>query len=112
MFAVDTQSDHCRMVGSVVQPIVADRVRHLDGGHSFCFYFLQFMGAELYGKVLGIVGLGRIGKEVSSRMQSFGMRVSREIRRVQTFLSAWSHFDHSIEQTQQDRSVFPLYRSV
>jgi len=36
---------------------------------------LQFMGAELYGKVLGIVGLGRIGKEVASRMQSFGMKV-------------------------------------
>lgn len=36
---------------------------------------LQFMGAELYGKTLGIVGLGRIGKEVASRMQSFGMRV-------------------------------------
>ncbi|XP_069558635.1 D-3-phosphoglycerate dehydrogenase [Brachyistius frenatus] len=34
----------------------------------------QFMGAELYGKVLGIVGLGRIGKEVASRMQSFGMK--------------------------------------
>ena len=33
------------------------------------------MGAELYGKVLGIVGLGRIGKEVASRMQSFGMKV-------------------------------------
>uniref|UniRef100_A0A3Q1IRP8 phosphoglycerate dehydrogenase n=1 Tax=Anabas testudineus TaxID=64144 RepID=A0A3Q1IRP8_ANATE len=35
---------------------------------------ILFMGAELYGKVLGIVGLGRIGKEVASRMQSFGMR--------------------------------------
>ncbi|XP_053295603.1 D-3-phosphoglycerate dehydrogenase [Pleuronectes platessa] len=34
----------------------------------------KFMGAELYGKVLGIVGLGRIGKEVASRMQSFQMR--------------------------------------
>lgn len=34
----------------------------------------KFMGAELYGKVLGIVGLGRIGKEVATRMQSFGMR--------------------------------------
>lgn len=36
---------------------------------------LQFMGSELYGKVLGILGLGRIGKEVATRMQSFGMRV-------------------------------------
>ncbi|XP_054644197.1 D-3-phosphoglycerate dehydrogenase [Dunckerocampus dactyliophorus] len=34
----------------------------------------KFMGAELFGKVLGIVGLGRIGKEVSHRMQSFGMK--------------------------------------
>ncbi|KAM4608972.1 D-3-phosphoglycerate dehydrogenase [Polymixia lowei] len=34
----------------------------------------KFMGAELYGKTLGIVGLGRIGKEVATRMQSFGMK--------------------------------------
>lgn len=33
------------------------------------------MGSELYGKTLGIVGLGRIGKEVALRMQSFGMKV-------------------------------------
>lgn len=39
------------------------------------FLLFQFMGSELFGKVLGIVGLGRIGKEVASRMQSFGMRV-------------------------------------
>ncbi|XP_048753812.1 D-3-phosphoglycerate dehydrogenase-like [Ostrea edulis] len=32
------------------------------------------MGSELYGKTLGIVGLGRIGKEVALRMQSFGMK--------------------------------------
>lgn len=40
---------------------------------------LQFMGTELYGKVLGIVGLGRIGKEVATRMQSFGMRVRHTV---------------------------------
>ena len=39
------------------------------------FVTFQFMGAELFGKTLGIVGLGRIGKEVASRMQSFGMKV-------------------------------------
>lgn len=32
-----------------------------------------FMGTELNGKTLGIVGLGRIGREVALRMQSFGM---------------------------------------
>lgn len=33
-----------------------------------------FMGNELYGKTLAIIGLGRIGKEVATRMQSFGMK--------------------------------------
>ncbi|KAK0051289.1 D-3-phosphoglycerate dehydrogenase-like isoform X1 [Biomphalaria pfeifferi] len=33
----------------------------------------KFMGTELYGKTLAIIGLGRIGKEVALRMQSFGM---------------------------------------
>jgi D-3-phosphoglycerate dehydrogenase len=34
-----------------------------------------FMGTELQGKVLGLVGLGRIGREVAKRCQSFGMTV-------------------------------------
>lgn len=34
----------------------------------------KFMGLELQGKTLGIVGLGRIGREVATRMQAYGMR--------------------------------------
>ena len=37
------------------------------------------MGVELLGKTLGIVGLGRIGREVATRMQSFGMRVCHSL---------------------------------
>ena len=33
------------------------------------------MGVELYGKTLGIIGLGRIGSEVAKRAMSFEMRV-------------------------------------
>ena len=35
----------------------------------------KLMGNEVFGKTLGIIGLGRIGKEVATRMQSFGMKV-------------------------------------
>ncbi len=35
----------------------------------------KFMGKELYGKVIGIVGLGRIGREVAKRATGFGMKV-------------------------------------
>ena len=34
-----------------------------------------YMGIEVHGKVLGIVGLGKIGTEVAKRMQAFGMEV-------------------------------------
>ena len=35
----------------------------------------RLLGVELHGKVLGIIGLGKIGKEVARRAQAFGMRV-------------------------------------
>ena len=35
----------------------------------------KFMGVELYNKVLGIIGLGKIGAEVACRARGFGMRL-------------------------------------
>ncbi len=35
----------------------------------------ELLGTELYGKVLGIVGVGRIGRQVAIRANAFGMKV-------------------------------------
>lgn len=34
-----------------------------------------FMGEEVFGRTLAVIGLGRIGSEVAFRMQAFGMKV-------------------------------------
>ncbi|NQS88781.1 phosphoglycerate dehydrogenase [Patescibacteria group bacterium] len=35
----------------------------------------KFMGTQVYGKILGIIGLGRIGSEVAKRAKGLGMKV-------------------------------------
>jgi D-3-phosphoglycerate dehydrogenase / 2-oxoglutarate reductase len=53
--------------------------RHLIGAHTAVgdgkWNRNEFIGAELYGKTIGIIGLGRIGMEVARRAIVFGMRV-------------------------------------
>jgi D-3-phosphoglycerate dehydrogenase len=35
----------------------------------------KFVGVQLYGKTLGVVGLGRVGTQVAQRAQAFGMEI-------------------------------------
>lgn len=42
----------------------------------------RFEGRELFGKTLGLVGLGRIGQEVAKRAQALGMRVLANRSRI------------------------------
>src|SRR6266571_4485929 len=52
---------------NIPQAHVRLREGHWDRSH--------FQGAELYGKTLGIVGLGRVGALVAQRLNAFGMRL-------------------------------------
>ena len=38
-------------------------------------YSYETMSKELYGKTIGIIGLGKIGKEIAKRANAFGMKV-------------------------------------
>ncbi|CAH1237908.1 PHGDH [Branchiostoma lanceolatum] len=59
----------CFLIGSLARQIPQAHMSMKEGRWDR----KKFMGNELYGKTLGIIGLGRIGKEVALRMQAFGM---------------------------------------
>ncbi|HEV8306183.1 MAG TPA: D-glycerate dehydrogenase [Methylomirabilota bacterium] len=54
----------------VVEADQAVRAGIFPGGQS-----AQFVGADVHGRTLGIVGLGRIGAAVARRARGFGMRI-------------------------------------
>ena len=53
----------------------------------------KFLGIELYGKTLGIIGFGKAGKLVSERMKAFGMSVVF----YDPFISDWGGEEQSLE---------------
>ena len=53
----------------------------------------EFLGIELHGKQLGIIGFGKAGKLVSERMQSFGMSVAF----YDPYIKDWDGPEESLE---------------
>ncbi len=54
---------------------LAEGDRYVRAGRFRTFPFSLLWSADIGGETLGIIGLGRIGKRVASRAQSFGMKV-------------------------------------
>lgn len=61
----------CILIGTLARPVVPAAVSMTKGLWDRKLY----SGSELYGKTLAILGLGRIGREVSLRMRAWGMRI-------------------------------------
>jgi D-3-phosphoglycerate dehydrogenase len=59
----------------------------------------RFVGPELTGKTLGIVGLGQIGKAVCRRAKGFGLRVvASDVRPDAAFAASWGVEYLSLEE--------------
>ena len=68
---------------------------------------LDFMlGMELFGKQLGVIGSGRIGRAVAARASVFGMKVVFAARKGSNDITDRSQWTKSLE----DSSVMPLDR--
>ena len=68
---ISTAEHTCGMILALSRNIPQSVARVKGGGWDR----KSFMGTEVHGKKLGIVGLGKIGSEVALRMKAFGMDV-------------------------------------
>lgn len=71
----DTTADFtwCLILATSRRLIVADRT--FRSGKWKGWGLMQFLGHDVYGKTLGICGLGRIGRGVARRARGFDMRI-------------------------------------
>lgn len=73
----------------------------------------NFVGLELRGRVLGLVGLGRIGKEVCVRAQTFGMQVvAYDPYPDHTFATEREVRFQSLEEMLQASDIVSLHAAV
>jgi len=60
---------------------IAECDRRLRLESNFLWGMMENLGSNLYGKTLGIIGMGRIGKAVAKRARAFGMNICYYNRR-------------------------------
>lgn len=71
----DTTADFAFALMLAVARRVVEGDKFLRSGEWTGWNVSQFLGADVWGKTLGILGFGRIGKEVARRANGFKMRV-------------------------------------
>ena len=73
-----------------------------EAGHTAAGRWVRVTGSEIMGKRLGIIGLGRIGKEVALRARAFGM----EVMAYDIFWDESFAAHHEVERAESMEAIF------
>jgi lactate dehydrogenase-like 2-hydroxyacid dehydrogenase len=71
----ETTADHGFALLLAAARRIGEAERWLRAGHWKRWQFDMFPGADLHGRTLGVIGMGRIGRAIARRAAGFSMRV-------------------------------------
>jgi glyoxylate reductase len=71
----ETTADFAWTLLMAIARRVVEADRYVRDGKFKQWEYMLLLGGDIYGKTLGIVGFGRIGRAMARRAQGFGMRV-------------------------------------
>lgn len=95
---------------------VTESERWLRAGSWKAWAWDQFLGADLYGTTLGIVGMGRIGCAIAQRAQGFSMRICyhnrSESQQAAKLGASWLGLDDLLESSDHVVLVLPYSQAT
>lgn len=77
----ETTADLTMLLILAASRLASDAERDLRAGTWPGWAIDQYLGQDVYGRALGIVGWGRIGRRVADRARGFGMQILHHARR-------------------------------
>jgi len=77
----DTTADLAFLLILAASRLMSDAERDLRAGKWTGWAVDQYLGQDVHGRTLGLVGWGRIGRRVADRARGFGMQVLHHARR-------------------------------
>ena len=77
----DTTADLAFLLILAASRLASEAERDLRAGKWTGWGVNQYLGQDVHGRILGVVGWGRIGRRVADRALGFGMRVLHHARR-------------------------------
>ena len=86
---------------SLLPPPPGDLGWGMDAGDPWIYY----RGEDLYGKTLGLVGLGAVGKLVATRAAAFGMRV----RAYDPFVESWPSVEVTSLESVMESDIISIH---
>jgi glyoxylate reductase len=104
----ETTADLAFLLILAASRLTSEAERDLRAGRWSGFWITQYLGRDVHGATLGVVGYGRIGRAVARRAAGFGMQVLHHARNPTGMPGYVADLDHLVAESDVVSLHVPL----